>query len=106
MFSLFKKNDFKAINVNDLGNLSEKINLIDIRETHEYKSGHVPGAKNIPMNEILTHPEKYLSKDKEYHIICQSGGRSTNACKNLSAQGYQVINVTGGTGSFAGTRAR
>lgn len=100
MFSIFGKNDFEAISVHDLDGKLGKIDLIDIRETYEYQNGHVPTAKNIPMGTILASPEKYLNKAKEYHIICQSGGRSSKTCKELSKQGYKVINISGGTGSY------
>ena len=100
MFSNFARNNFNSISVHDLDDLLGKIDLIDIREVYEYKSGHVPTAKNIPMDAILAAPEKYLDKSKEYHIICQSGGRSSSACSGLSSKGYKVINVFGGTGSY------
>ena len=102
MFSLFNKSKFKAINVNDLKPLLGKIELIDIREKYEYASGHLPSAKNISMGELLSNPENYLNKDKEYHVICQSGGRSSKACTELTSMGYKVINVSGGTGSYIG----
>jgi rhodanese-related sulfurtransferase len=100
MFSTFARNNFKSISVHDLDDILENINLIDIRENYEYRSGHVPTAKNIPMAELLSQPEKYLDKSKEYHIICQSGGRSVRACEDLSLKGYKVVNVFGGTGSY------
>ena len=102
MFNFFSKNKFDSVNVNDLDELLGKINLIDVRENYEYKSGHLPTAKNIPMSSIVTEPEKYLDEAKEYHIICQSGGRSSRVCSNLSSRGYKVINVAGGTGSYRG----
>lgn len=102
MFSIFGKSTVNSIGVNDLDKLSGKINLIDIREPFEYKSGHLPLAKNIPMAQILEMPEKYLKKDEEYHIICQSGARSSRTCSKLKAAGYKVINVEGGTGGYAG----
>jgi rhodanese-related sulfurtransferase len=104
MFSFLKK-DYKVINVNDLAGGDTK-NLIDIREPAEYKSGHVPGAKNIPMQQLLNQPEKYLSKDTNYKIVCQSGGRSSRACDALSKAGYDVTNVAGGTGYFVGPLER
>ena len=100
MFSFFGRNSVKSINVNELGALLGKISLIDIREPYEYKSGHLPTAKNIPMDKIISDSDKYLNKSKEYHIICQSGGRSSSACSGLSSKGYKVINVFGGTGSY------
>jgi rhodanese-related sulfurtransferase len=100
MFSFFKGNSFSSVNANELDSILKKINLIDVRESHEYKCGCVPTAKNIPLNSILESPEKHLDKSKEYHIICQAGGRSTRVCKELASKGYQVVNVSGGTGSY------
>jgi len=100
MFSFFEKSNFDSINVNDLNDKLGKINLIDVREDYEYKGGHVSTAKNIPMGSILADPEKYLDKSKEYHIICQSGARSARTCKTLLNEGYKVINISGGTGSY------
>lgn len=100
MFSFLEKNKFKSINVNDLEGTLGKINLIDIREPYEYNVGHLPSAKNIPMNSILKETDKFLDKSKEYHIICQSGGRSSRTCSELTSKGYKVINISGGTGSY------
>lgn len=106
MFNLFRRNDRKVINVNDIDTLIGKIDLIDIREPYEYSSGTIKTAKNIPMGNILNDPEKYLTKDKEYYIMCQSGGRSARACDDLTRQGYNVVNVSGGMGSYAGTKRK
>ena len=106
MFGLFNKTSNKVINVNDIDNLIGNINLIDIREPFEYKSGSIKSAKNIPMGNLLENPEKYLEKDKEYHILCQSGGRSARACNKLSGLGFNVINVVGGVGSYAGSKRK
>lgn len=103
MFSFLSQNKFNSVSVNELDQLLETINLIDVREPYEYKEGHITSAKNIPMNNILLQPEKYLDKTKEYHIICQSGGRSSKVCSKLASDGYKVINVSGGTGGYRGT---
>lgn len=92
----------KKLKANELDNYIGKINLIDIRETHEYKGGHVPTAKNIPMNKLIQNAEKLLKNDKEYHIICQSGGRSSRACGILRKKGFDVVNISGGTMSYKG----
>lgn len=92
----------KKLGVNELDSHIGKINLIDIREAYEYKGGHVPTAKNIPMNKLIQNSEKLLEKDKEYHIICQSGGRSSRACGILIKKGFDVVNVSGGTMRYRG----
>ncbi|MCB2294234.1 rhodanese-like domain-containing protein [Clostridium algoriphilum] len=98
MFSIFKK--YNTISVHDLDGKLGKINLIDVREGYEYEGGHVPTAKNISLGTILANPRKYINKSNEYHIICQSGSRSERACKELSDEGYKVVNISGGTGSY------
>lgn len=106
MFSIFNKNSVKSINVNDLDNLIGKIELIDIRETYEVNMGTIKGSKNIPMGKLLDNPDKYLNKEKEYYIMCQSGMRSSRTSKTLNNIGYNVINVSGGMGSYVGTKIK
>lgn len=106
MFRLFSKNVEGSIDVNELDELLGKITLIDIREPYEYKAGHLPTSKNIPMNLILSDPEEYLDDSKEYHIICHSGSRSSRTCSLLKERGFNVVNVSGGTGRYRGTLAR
>ena len=106
MFDFLKKDDSKVIHVNDLDSLIGKIELIDIREPYEYKSGSIRTAKNIPMGNLLSEPEKYLNKQKIYYMMCQSGGRSTRTTKILGKQGFDVINVAGGMGSYVGTKRK
>ena len=106
MFEFLKKDDSKVIHVNDMDSLIGKVELIDIREPYEFKSGCLLTAKNIPMGSLLEQPQKYLIKDKTYYIMCQSGGRSGRAVSILTKQGYQVINVAGGMGSYVGTKRK
>jgi len=106
MLEFLKRNDGNVINVNDIDELIGKVELIDIREDYEYNGGSIKSAKNIPMGKLLNDPDKYLSKSKEYYIMCQSGGRSSRACNSLTSEGFKVINVSGGMGSYVGTQRK
>ncbi len=106
MFSFFSKNKVKSVDINELDSLLGRINLIDIREAYEYKSGHLRTAKNIPMEKIINESDKFLHKSKEYHIICQSGGRSSRTTKILKKKGFNVVNVLGGTSGYRGQLER
>lgn len=106
MFDLFKKDGIEAVNVNDLDPLIGKISLIDVREPYEYEAGNIKTAKNIPMAKLLGDTDKYLDKQKTYYIMCQSGARSSRTSRMLANKGYHVINVSGGMGSYVGTKVR
>ncbi len=99
---MFFKKNYEQIDVTLLnGMLKDNINLIDVREVGEYNMFHIKGARNVPMGSIMTKPESYLKKDEKYYMVCQSGARSASVCNALSMQGYDVVNVVGGTGTFA-----
>lgn len=73
----------------------EKLNIIDVREENEIKTGKIPGAKHIPLGEILTRLDE-LDKDKEYIMVCRSGNRSGLASEWLTEKGFKVKNMVGG----------
>lgn len=106
MLDFLKKSNNKVIHVNDMDELLGKVELIDIREPYEYKTGSLKGARNVPMEQLLTGPDRYMTKDKTYYIMCQSGGRSSRACSMLAKQGFDVVNVAGGMGSYFGTKRK
>lgn len=96
---MIKVVDIKAIE-KDLE--AKAFNLIDVRETDEFAAGHVPGAVNLPLSELASRYQE-LAADKPYHIICQMGGRSAQACAFLDSKGYDVTNISGGTGAWTGS---
>ena len=79
----------------------ENLDLIDVREVHEFQAGHAPGAKNLPLS-TLEQGYKELKPDHEYHVICQGGVRYASASQYLSAQGLTVTNVEGGMNAWPG----
>lgn len=101
MFPLFQKTA-NSIHVNELDPLLNEVNLIDIREPHEFIRGSIQRAKNIPMRQLLNTPTQYLDKNETYYIMCQSGGRSLGAVSILQRAGYDVINVKGGFMGYSG----
>lgn len=75
---------------------------IDVREPHEYKSGHVQGMVNIPLGQIGQRMSE-LPKDREIILMCRSGNRSMMAARTLKKRGYsQLINVRGGISAWSG----
>ena len=75
--------------------------LVDVRTGGEFRAGHVPGAVNLPLDELPARIDELKGyKGKEIAVICQSGSRSTSAARILAEQGYRVANVSGGTGAW------
>ena len=85
----------ESISISNLKKL-ESPNLIDIRSIEKYNSNHIRNAINIPLEQLLINPSKYLSKSIKYYIYCQTGIRSLKLCRILKSNGYDVVNVSGG----------
>lgn len=102
MLSFLQKGAGKTIRMNDIDPLVGKVELIDIREPYEYQAGTLKTAKNVPMNELMANPDKYMKKDKTYYLFCLSGSRSQFACRKLSIAGFDVINMLGGMAVYCG----
>ena len=79
----------------------DKFTILDVREPDEWASGHIPGAKHIPLGDLeARHGE--LDKTGETVVVCRSGGRSSAACELLATKGYNVINMPGGMTAWQG----
>ena len=76
--------------------LLENINLIDIREHYLYERGHIKNAINIPLRVLRTMPEKYLSFDKTYYFICETGVNSKRLSTILNNKGYYTYSIKNG----------
>ncbi len=64
--------------------------LLDVRTPAEFASGHVSGAKNIPVQELGSRLEDLPSKGKSVVVYCRSGARSSAAASMLKKVGYDV----------------
>jgi rhodanese-related sulfurtransferase len=83
---------------------------LDVRTVQEFDSGHVPGAKNIPllepaMGRMQMNPkfveivEANFGKDQRMIIGCQKGGRSLKAAEMLQDAGFKnIVDMRGGFG--------
>ena len=76
--------------------------VVDVRTVREYETGHVPGAINIPLDELANRmSELDAHKGKDLAMICQSGRRSAKATTMLKDAGFEKVhNIEGGTGGW------
>ncbi|MGG3450148.1 MULTISPECIES: rhodanese-like domain-containing protein [Bacillaceae] len=79
-----------------------KAQLIDVREPNEYNSGHILGARNIPVTQMKQRM-KEIRPDKPVYLYCQSGLRSGRAAQMLYRKGYRdIYHLQGGFKKWTG----
>ena len=71
--------------------------ILDVRTADEYRAGHIPGAVNIPIDELQSRlPELKISKSAEVVVHCEHGGRAAKGEAILAAAGYDhVVDLDG-----------
>ncbi|HEX5856766.1 MAG TPA: rhodanese-like domain-containing protein [Microbacterium sp.] len=74
------------------------IPLIDVREPDEFAAGRVPGAVSLPMSQLGQRLDEL--PEGAFDVICKVGGRSARVAQALTARGYDVANVDGGTDAW------
>ena len=92
----------QVISVEDL-NLSltdapEKLFIIDLMGNEEFEMNHIPGAVNIPVEELAHHLSE-IPRDKTVILACRMGlKKSDMALEQLHSAGYRYVKkVSGGT---------
>jgi rhodanese-related sulfurtransferase len=76
--------------------------VIDVRDPHEYQSGHVPNATLLPVNSVFARREE-LPKDKKIVFVCAVGQRSALAAEMAAAAGLpadHIYTLDGGTDAW------
>jgi len=88
---------FKQKHMSTLRELLEQgAYVIDVREQEEWDTGHIVGAKLIPLSALRKRIDE-IPKDQDVYLHCRSGQRSYNAVLALQNRGYtNVYNLSGG----------
>jgi glyoxylase-like metal-dependent hydrolase (beta-lactamase superfamily II)/rhodanese-related sulfurtransferase len=99
----FSTNRIEQISVTELNHRrkqQELLQLIDVRRSIEYRSGHVPGAQLATLAQIDTLADNF-DCNRPTAVICAGGYRSSIATGFLARHGFrQLSNVTGGTAAW------
>jgi rhodanese-related sulfurtransferase len=69
--------------------------LLDVRTPEEFVEGHIPGAVNIPVDELRDRLAE-IPRDREIAAYCQVGQRGYLATRILLQNGFQAANIGGG----------
>ncbi|MBZ9641464.1 rhodanese-like domain-containing protein [Streptomyces sp. PSKA30] len=78
-----------------------ELTVIDVRTPGEYATGHVPGALNIPLDQLRRALPTLRQVNGELLLVCASGARSEQACTTLAAEDLGAMTLTGGTQDWA-----
>lgn len=75
----------------------EDAQVVDVSESDEYMSGHLPESRNIPLARLEERAgdlDKF--KDAPLILVCQTGVRSTTACQKLEELGFAKVHTLEG----------
>ncbi len=79
--------------------------LLDVRETDEYASGHIPGAIHISRGLLefkLSNDPSFSARDMKIVLYCKNSGRAALVSKALHEMGYlHVQSISGGFDAWA-----
>jgi NADPH-dependent 2,4-dienoyl-CoA reductase/sulfur reductase-like enzyme/rhodanese-related sulfurtransferase len=73
--------------------------IVDVRSVPEYERGHIPYAKNIPLDELRSRLGE-LSKQREIWLVCGVGQRAYYATRLLLQNDFHVKNLSGGMQTY------
>jgi len=77
------------------------VDVVDVREVSEWNTGHIPGARLVPLDSLRADPTAALPRDNVV-FVCAKGVRSLTAAKVAERLGLQQLyNLEGGTSSWA-----
>jgi phage shock protein E len=69
--------------------------FVDVRSPQEYGSSHLPGASNIPLQELPQRLKELEPKDQDVVLYCLSGARSSAAKRMLTQAGFSSVHNLG-----------
>lgn len=100
IFDIFKQPDINK----GLKEYAETENavLLDVRTPQEYREGHIPGSKNVPLQTLDKVRSVVENKDAELFVYCYSGARSKQATVVLGQMGYTNVQNIGGIAGYHG----
>ena len=100
IFDIFKQPDINK----GLKEYAETENavLLDVRTPQEYGEGHIPGSKNVPLQNLDKVRSVVENKDAELFVYCYSGARSRQATAMLQHMGYTNVQNIGGIAAYQG----
>lgn len=103
-FDLFKQPDIKK-GIEDYTADAGAV-LLDVRTPEEYRQGHIPESKNVPLQQLDRIASVADNKSAQLYVYCYSGSRSRQAVSILQRMGYTNVKNIGGIAAYSGKLER
>ena len=100
IFDFFKQPDIHK-GLKEYAEIENAI-LLDVRTPQEYREGHIPGSKNVPLQQLDKIRSVADNKNIPLFVYCHSGGRSRQAASMLQHMGYTNVQNIGGIAAYQG----
>ena len=84
-------NQFRQLRAED-----PDIRILDVRTGGEFETLHIPGSYNVPLDTLGEHVRDLASVEHPVVLVCQSGGRATQAHQKLDAAGKDALHILEG----------
>ncbi|MCO4763889.1 MAG: rhodanese-like domain-containing protein [Myxococcales bacterium] len=85
--------------------LSRGATLVDVRTPGEFAGGHLPNARNVPLQGLERRLDECGSREGEVVLYCRSGSRSAMAARKLRGAGFATVIDAGGIGGLQAAMA-
>ena len=99
-FDLFKQKDINE-GIKEYQSVSGAV-LLDVRTPQEYKEGHVPKSKNVPLQMIDKVTSVVTTKETPLFVYCYSWCPTMHARNSVQSIGYSNVTNIGGISSYIG----
>lgn len=88
----FLKKLFGVTSINYKELINKGAVIVDVRSITEFKTGHISGSKNMPLDSIRNKVNELKKINKPVITVCRSGARSAAAKGILKSAGIEVYN--------------
>lgn len=92
-FLLMKRGDVSSAEARKLVRAGAR--LVDVRTPREFAAGHIPGAINLPVQQLDKRMSELEPRGGALVLYCRSGHRSGNAARILKSAGFTAVHDLG-----------
>ncbi len=95
-------NEITATELKQRLDRGDEIQIIDVREPHEYEIARLPQAKLIPLAQVVNRMNE-IDASRETVLHCKGGVRSAKAIEALKQAGFngKLVNLKGGISGWS-----